>query len=1413
MKTGKKLFAAVLTVSMILPASVSLAADRDSRAALPEPYYAFTFEGNVDGGKVASEGSKAGAEAVIGGSGQGLGVVYDSELESKVLNLPGGGLGQGYLDLPDEMYGEVTDSGFAYSFWLNVDSNAGQYNRVFSSAPIAFNSDNGGTGWNAPEFTFVAGLEGAADMGDGQAGYNTSAMLSDRGTQMKLVWDRQPARGRWQYVTVSVSPSSYDVYLDGEKVGITYDRNNNMREVLAALFQDQAAELKTYTNNAIGRSVYTTDADLKAKVDDFRFYTTALTAEQAKAVYDSYEREIQEPVPTLRFDASGDTGDILHGSTGFLYGVSEVNVPSMDLIQAIRPKILVQKAADGQQHPSGDGYRLSDYLHSAGVENVQIYLQDYYLEWPYESKGIDDYNKKVKSIVTKMLDGLTDEEVAGYSFVIFNEPDSIWYGGDISRMCEDWLKIYTTLKEIHPDVRVAGPNFAGFPESSFRTYFEFCARNNCLPDYVTWHELSKGSLTAFEGHLEFVQGLIDRYYKDSDIEPTIFINETVNFDDIGNPGALVNWISLFEEKKTCASLPYWGLANSLNELAADANKPNGAWWVYKWYAQMTGKTVPMTLQNVAAPGPYGRLYGLTSVDAENKTIHTLFGGQAGQQTIQIQKIKSTEIFKNVDSAHVKIYSTKYTGHQGFADEIPVEFEGNLAFTGDDLIFAVPDAELMDAYYAVITPATDDTVTTIADYEKEKWEQTYEAEDAQLLGNARAFTKTGGDLARSNRAEVGAMNQEGDGVRFEVDVPKDGVYRLNVYYSNQAPQVDPLTLKYVASGGQNRAIGAISTHTLSVDGKEIQDLNYDSTVKWGYYNYKTVYLQLAKGSHSIQLAYKGENQNPKEDNSKLCALLDKIDLTYEPDTAAKLVVEPEELAGLHDGFTFRQSAESTGAGYVEGSGDYIFYVNAPREGYYTVQTKGSGSAALSRGVMLYAKDAKAQSDVGIGWQKLLDVKLGSGSAGAVYLAAGMNRMKFGGDSLKLDQITFTEDTKLTEENRTVIEAEDAQLTGSGANDGYQYLPGQSKIPEVINNAYASGGKAVEGFRGGLDNQLAFKVQAPKEGNYRLSITYSNDESAPVMKTESGGNYVHPYNTDLVERYAQIAVNGGEPQTVYFRNTFCWDVWHDAVVDVTLKKGENTIVLSNDNSYKFSSVQDDFTPRFDQFRVAPCALAEEEPGVKVDEYFTDVTPADEKTQWPVPEIQDVFDRGIMSGYKDANGNPTHEFGTKAPLSRAHFALTLWRAEALENNGTAPEPEGEAISFGDISEMTQEIKDAVAWASSAGIVNGYKDEQGELTGSFGPSNPINRTEMSLMLKRYAKHKGYDGAQIPDDVLNGYKDLDQINPYDGGESREALKWAVANKIIIGEANSPFLEPEGVVDRARCATFLSRFLKNIAEK
>lgn len=846
-------------------------------------------------------------------------------------------------------------------------------------------------------------------------------------------------------------------------------------------------------------------------------------------------------IPTLTFDLNRRTGPMLHGSMGCLYGVSEINVPSFNLLKPLRPGMMIQKAADGRQHPSGDVCRVGSFLEACGTKNIQVYLQDYYLEWPYEANGIDDYREKVTMIVSTMLSGKSPAEVERFSFVIFNEPDCIWYGGRVFEMCKDWLTIYRAIKAVHPDAKVAGPNYATYRERDYEIFFRFCHAHDCLPEYVTWHDLQKERMEDFPHELAHMRRLIQTYYPESGITPVIFVNETVNFDDVGAPGPLVGWIALFEEAKVYSSLPYWGLANSLNELAADANKPNGAWWVYKWYAEMTGETAALRMDNVPSPSSRGNLQGLCSIDDERRIIQVIFGGQSGRQQVIIDHFPGAKAF-------VTIYSSKFSGHHGFAPETPVIYQGHLPAEHGRLTIELEESDMMTAYYAVITPgAADAELLPVNRYEK-NWSRTWEAEDALLLGSAKAFWRTAGnDLARSGRGEAGNLFSEQDGVEFLVSVPETGRYRLTVFYSVQAPQVNPMTLAYVAENGQNRAIGANMHHSLWVDGRHYTDLCYESTVKWGYINRQEIDLELAAGEHQIRLMHKGEDQSRKPEKARLCAVLDKIELAL-----VKVENPPIRVPGY------------LAAGIAKARTEFEFTVVVPKDGFYRVngELAGGGMIMLWKNIIRYAPDAKADSPVSLDWIKLASSKAGCPAGGVnldfgrVYLAAGANILKLTGEQMAICGLTLTYDQALTASRSHLIS------------------------------------ERVEPFRGGYDHKFIMEVDCDRAGDYVLSLFYANNEPAPIMRKADGDYYIHPYNTDLVERYAQISINDQPPATVYFRNTLSWDTVKNVLLDVQLKKGKNRMIISNDNSYQFSEVQDDFTPRFERFVIAPAAVAEAE-----------------------------------------------------------------------------------------------------------------------------------------------------------------------------------------------------------------------------
>jgi hypothetical protein len=179
------------------------------------------------------------------------------------------------------------------------------------------------------------------------------------------------------------------------------------------------------------------------------------------------------------------------------------------------------------------------------------------------------------------------------------------------------------------------------------------------------------------------------------------------------------------------------------------------------------------------------------------------------------------------------------------------------------------------------------------------------------------------------------------------------------------------------------------------------------------------------------------------------------------------------------------------------------------------------------------------------------------------------------------------------------------------------------------------------------------------------------------------------------------------------------------------------------------------------------------------------------WFAPYVGDMVDRGIVTGYKDARGTPTGLFGPERNVSMEELAQMsvvaagigagcgeprnvaakgTWSAGAVacaEQHGFAlygdgtvdikrPATRAEVVMtvlqafgaplrdmtaagpFTDVTPSTL-FSSAISTAVQDGIVSGYTDTTGKLTGLFGPDKPVNRAEvskmLSLALQKYAK------------------------------------------------------------------------------
>ena len=77
--------------------------------------------------------------------------------------------------------------------------------------------------------------------------------------------------GGWHHVAISLNGATGTLYVDGQKVG-------------SGNIGSRPSYLGVSTNNWIGRSQFSSDPYLDGRVDDFRIYNTALTAQEVSAV-------------------------------------------------------------------------------------------------------------------------------------------------------------------------------------------------------------------------------------------------------------------------------------------------------------------------------------------------------------------------------------------------------------------------------------------------------------------------------------------------------------------------------------------------------------------------------------------------------------------------------------------------------------------------------------------------------------------------------------------------------------------------------------------------------------------------------------------------------------------------------------------------------------------------------------------------------------------------------------------------------------------------------------------------------------------------------------------------------------------------------------------------------------------------
>lgn len=172
------------------------------------------------------------------------------------------------------------------------------------------------------------------------------------------------------------------------------------------------------------------------------------------------------------------------------------------------------------------------------------------------------------------------------------------------------------------------------------------------------------------------------------------------------------------------------------------------------------------------------------------------------------------------------------------------------------------------------------------------------------------------------------------------------------------------------------------------------------------------------------------------------------------------------------------------------------------------------------------------------------------------------------------------------------------------------------------------------------------------------------------------------------------------------------------------------------------------------------------------FADVA----QTDWFYENVNEAYSKGLM------NGMDAENFGPGLEINRAMFVTVLHRIDG--------ETEAKAdASFSDVPKGAY-YENAVAWAVSTGIVEGYGD------GAFGSNDPITREQMAVMLYRFAQYKG---VQVGGTGMS-FSDADSIAEW----AKAAVDWATNAGVLNGMGDGTYA-PKATATRAQGAAVFVR--------
>ncbi len=427
---------------------------------------------------------------------------------------------------------------------------------------------------------------------------------------------------------------------------------------------------------------------------------TALAATAALATGAPAEA-VPTSATTLVVNANQTLRSVTHVGTGSLYGLADDSTPADSLVSPLKPNTFVQMAPGGHQLPNGEPRPAGDSLvvapkaARAGAK-VVIRMPDWYPDFPYKWVSMSDWLSAVDTQIASVKSSSATNIAA---WAIWNEPDLNWDTAKAGPFNTAWNTTYKEIRSKDTTTPIQGPSYSSWKQSDMNTFLTQAKANNTVPDVIAWHELQGSADIA--AHVSAYRSLESSL----GISPRpIAIEEYGTPSEMGNSGALIGYAAKFERAGVRdAELAFWNHYGTLGDTLTDTGgSPNGSYWTYKWYGDMSGNML------VTTPPAQTGIDGLASRNGAGNQISVIAGGCAGSCAVTVNGLSSLSAFGS--TVHVKLEYSPDTGRTTASPGPITISDADYAVSGGSVTVPVT-MNAADGYHLVITPSG--TNTTLA----------------------------------------------------------------------------------------------------------------------------------------------------------------------------------------------------------------------------------------------------------------------------------------------------------------------------------------------------------------------------------------------------------------------------------------------------------------------------------------------------------------------------------------------------------------------------------------------------------------------------------------------------------------------------------------------------------------------------